>query len=134
MVRKRPAVYKRVRVEDLPESRGLGVVGHILLVVVLPAFLLGLGYVKLTSDQVALRRELTEMRRTYALRTKEQTNLELEVEMFRNGARIFSQVERLGLGLQMPARGQVIRVRDGASVSQARGLSAAPPAVMVADR
>jgi hypothetical protein len=55
------------------------------------------------------------MRRDFGLRSKELLNLGLEVEMYRNGSRIFTQIERLGLGLRMPERGQVTRVRGGAA-------------------
>lgn len=120
MVRAKPVMYRRVRVDEIESGRRPGVIGYVMLVVIVPVFLLGLAFVKLNSDQVKLRRQLTEMRRDYGLRSKEQANLELEVEMYRNSARIFSQVQRLGLGLQMPTLGQVTRIRSGAPVAARR--------------
>ena len=113
MVRTRPAKYERVRVTNLNDKHGLGLLGYMALILILPTFLLVLAFVRLNSDQVKLKRQLSEMRRDFGLRSKEMANLGLEVEMFRNGSRIFAQVQRLGLGLQMPQRGQVIRVRGG---------------------
>lgn len=125
MARTRPVMYKRVRVDEIAPGPRLGALGYVLLVVVLPVFLLGLAFVKLNSDQVTLRRRLTEMRRDFGLRSKEQANLQLEVEMYRNSARIFSQVQRLNLGLQMPAHGQVTRVRRGVPVAVSHPASPA---------
>ena len=113
--RSKPVMYKRVRVSPLEEKGGVGVTGYVIVLILLPAFLLGLAFVKLNSEQVKLRRQLTEMRRDFGLHSKEQANLELEVEMYRNGSRIFAQIERLGLGLRMPERGQVMRIRGGAA-------------------
>jgi hypothetical protein len=111
--RSKPPMYKRVRVDPLEEKGRGGVAGYVIVLIVLPAFVLGLAFIKLNSEQVKLKRQLTEMRRDFGLRSKEQANLELEVEMYRNGSRIFAQIQRLGLGLRMPERGQVVRVRGG---------------------
>ena len=116
MVRNRPVLYRRVRVDPVAENARAGMASFVLVLIILPVFVLGLVFVKLNSDQVKLKRQLTEMRRDFGLRSKELANLELEVEMYRNGSRIFSQIQRLGLGLRMPERGQVIRVRNGAPV------------------
>jgi hypothetical protein len=119
-VRSRPALYKRVRVNPVEEKARVGMASYVLMLIIVPVFVLGLVFVKLNSDQVKLKRQLSEMRRDFGLRSKELANLDLEVEMYRNGSRIFSQIQRLGLGLRMPERGQVVRVRGGAEVPQRR--------------
>lgn len=113
--RGKPVMYKRVRVDPLEAQGRVGVTGYVLVLIVLPAFLLGLAFVKLNSDQVKLKRRLTEMRRDFGLRSKELANLDLEVEMYRNGSRIFTQIQRLNLGLRMPEQGQVVRMRGSAA-------------------
>lgn len=114
MGRSRPVMYKRVRVDPLQEKGRVGVTGYVIVLIIIPVFVLGLAFIKLNSEQVKLKRHLSEMRRDFGLRSKELANLELEVEMYRNGSRIFAQVQRLGLGLRMPERGQVMRMRGGA--------------------
>lgn len=113
--RTRPVMYKRVRVSPLEGKGRVGVNGAVAAVTILLAFALGLAFIKLNSEQVKHMRQLTEMRRDFGLRSKEKTNLELEVEMYRNGSRIFSQIQRLGLGLRMPEQGQVVRMRGAAA-------------------
>jgi hypothetical protein len=116
-LRTRPVLYQRVRVDPLAERRRLGMMGYVALFILVPVFAVVLAYVKMSSDQVKLRRHLSELRREFGQKGMAQQNLELEAEMYRNSTRIFAQVQRLGLGLQMPQRGQVIRVRNGAPVS-----------------
>ena len=123
MVRTKPVMYKRVRVDEIQTRRGPGLMLYFALFVLLPAFLLGLCYVRLNSDQVKLRRQLTDMRRQFGLRSKEQANLELEVEMYRNGSRIMSQVRQLRLNLQVPELGQVTRVSNGSPTVAGRPRS-----------
>jgi hypothetical protein len=119
--RSKRVMYERVRVDPLEEKGRVGIAGYVIVLIVLPAFLLGLAFIKLNSEQVKFRRQLTEMRRDFGLHSKEQANLELEVEMYRNGSRIFTQIQRLGLGLRMPEQGQVMRVHGG--VARPRGGS-----------
>lgn len=126
MARNKTAVYQRVRV-DVPRSRGGTHWVCLVAVVVVPAFVLGLLFVRLNSDHAQMSRRITEMRRDFGLRSKELENLRVEVEMYRKGNRILSQARAMGLDLRPPERGQVIRVRNGVPV---RGGSGHPEAVV----
>jgi|GEM_PF-3200847 len=128
--RTRPVLYRRVRVDPMAERRRLSLMSYVALVVLVPVFLVVLAYVKLSSDQVKLKRHLSELRHQFGLKGMERQNTELEVEMYRKGSRIFGQIQRLGLGLQMPQRGQVTRVRNGAPVP----ASGAAAEAIVAER
>jgi cell division protein FtsL len=121
--RARPVLYRRVRIDPLAERRRLGVMGYVTLVILVPVFAIVLTYVKMNSDQAKLKRQLSELRRVFGQNNMEHKNIELDVERFRSGTRIFAQNQRLGLGLQMPQHGQVTRVRNGVPV-QGRGPQA----------
>lgn len=123
--RSRTVLYQRVRVDPMAERRRLSLMSYVAVVILVPVFLVVLAYVKLSSDQVKLKRHLSELRREFGLKGMERQNTELEAEMYRNGSRIFGQVQRLGLGLQMPQHGQVIRVRNGAPVPASRAAAEA---------
>lgn len=114
----RPVMWERVRVSSLEEKSRMGVTGGAAVLTILLALGLGLAYIRLNSEQVKLKRQVTDMRRDFGLHTKEIENLGLEVEMYRNGTRIFAQIQRLGLKLQMPEPGQVIRMGGGAAPSR----------------
>ena len=126
--RARPVLYKRVRIDPLAERRRLGLMGYVTLVILVPVFAIVLAYVKMNGEQAKLKRQLSDLRRVFGQNNMEQKNIELDVERFRSGARIFAQNQRLGLGLQMPQHGQVTRVRNGAPVhgkgSQAEAIVA----------
>lgn len=108
------AIYQRVRVESGAGRGGGGLLGFLLMAVLLPVFALGLLYVKLNSDQVRMSRRTSVLRREFGQGSKELTNLRVEVEMYSKGTRILSRARAMGLDLQPPRRGQVVRVRNGA--------------------
>jgi hypothetical protein len=116
MARRQQRQYKRVRVDAVEAKPGGGVVGYLATVVILPVFILGLLYVKLNSDEVKLKRRLTQVRREYGLRSKELANLRLEAEMYRDGNHVRRQVDHMGLALGEPDHGQVIRMPAGIPV------------------
>ncbi len=111
--------WERVRVSPLEAKSRSGLVRGMVALTVALAFGLVLVFVRLNSEQVKLKRQVTELRRGFGLRSKEIENLGLEVEMYRSGSRIFAQIQRLRLGLRMPEPGQVIRMRG--SAAPARG-------------
>lgn len=113
MASRKTTRYKRVRVDHLEKKGGASLLAYFAVLIIIPVFVMGLLYVKLTSDQVKMKRELSRVRREFGLRSKELANLRVEEEMYRNGKRILSQVKEMGLKLQAPGRGQVIRVRRG---------------------
>ena len=130
MARRKATQYKRVRVETDDSATAGGVLGYLAVLIILPVFLLGLVYVKLNSDQVKMKRELTRMRHEFGLKSKELANLRVEVEMYRDGDHIGKHVITMGLDLDEPEYGRVIRMPAGIPVRP----RPAPVDAMVADR
>jgi len=113
MARRKPKQYRRVRVDAIEPASGGNVLGFLAVLIIVPVFVLGLIYVKLNSDEVKLKRELSHMRRVFGLRSKELANLRVEAEMYRDGNHIGNHMKTMGLELGEPDHGQVIRMPAG---------------------
>ena len=79
----------------------------LLLLIVLGA---GISCVWLRSRTQAVNKEIQKDRRTLGLKKKQLRNRSVELERFKSGEYIFSQVERLRLNIEPPDPGQVRRV------------------------
>ncbi len=87
------------------------------------ALFAALAFVWLQSDQQRTYKELQKIQHKLFLKGKEVENLGMQLEGYTSGKYVLTTVDRLGLNLRPPVRGQVCRVSRGVSREERGGIN-----------